>query len=789
MNPPPAPEKTNKKVSRACNTCRLKRKKCDGLDPCFFCKETKVECSYSREPRRRGPPSGYLRYTETRVTLLETLLGLCILKLRGTVAFSDLCLQSVEVLRTESKTCTQDVWDAYKVVWTTTDAAKILDDLTNTFAPFAQRTDQETFAKPLLPPPNPNMKPGSVQSPSTPSQPTFYHPKANGHSQSPSVMQTTPSPTSEQPHLSYNLPSYSMSRESFERTHTPPPQLKKCDTPVWSREEIDFSFPATSPTTSRVPLSYPSPISNAFPVATPPDVEMSTDLDYKAPADESNTAYTGSYWRSADFEATSPSSKPDFLPPTEQIDLPPQHILTNLIDVYYTHVHPSYPLLPPRHLIEPKLTAPTVSEGTTCLMLALCAYAGRLSPSNPALTVFGGDPSKIAADLWYEQARTAMSALLRKGSRLESVQTLLLLALRDHGRGSEGQAWLLIGLAVRMAQELELKPTSEVWGVCLTLDLLLSLQLGRPPGIVDALRPPPSTVKDSGDLFVQTASLCRIISRINLHLYLGLEFPAGKPLEALKAELDRWHHDLPVQFRISLGHQPERRVLEINMFYQVAIILLYRPFFKDKTTHSTFLDAASTFNVLLDKLTVNPSSLAQSNPAMIYLIFTTAIAHLSGSKLSVRPTLRLQTQLHLMNCAEALKTIGETWELARRCWRRLDRLMDVEGLNPQSEGDGSKRKRDKEEDHPARNLPGKREEPASVYTSDGLYAPPTMVDWGKDGGTLFLPGDIFDPSVNFFSSGWAPDPAGSGAMDTLSWDGEWDEKLWGKSFGFEGMMG
>ncbi|KAK0444279.1 uncharacterized protein EV420DRAFT_1751901 [Desarmillaria tabescens] len=782
MNPPPAPEKTNKKVSRACNTCRLKRKKCDGLDPCFFCKETKVECSYSREPRRRGPPSGYLRYTETRVTLLETLLGLCILKLRGTVAFSELCLQSVEILRTESKTCTQDVWDAYKVVWTGTDAAKILDDLTNTFAPFAQRTDQETFAKPLLPPPNPNLKAGGgqQQSPSTPSQPTFYQAKANGHSHSPSVMQTTPSPTSEQPHLSY---SYSMSRESFERTHTPPPQLKKCDTPVWSREDVDFSFPSTSPTTSRAPLlTYPSPISNAFPVATPPDVEMTTDLDYKGLTDESNPAYTGSYWRSANFEATSPSSKLDFLPPTEQVDLPPEHILTNLIDVYYTHVHPSYPLLPPRHLIEPKLTAPTVPEGTTCLMLALCAYAGRLSPSNPALTVFGGDPSKIAADLWYEQARTAMSALLRKGSRLESVQTLLLLALRDHGRGSEGQAWLLIGLAVRMAQELELKPTSEVWGVCLTLDLLLSLQLGRPPGIVDALRPPPSIVKDSGDLFVQTSSLCRIVSRINLHLYLGFEFPAGKPMETLKAELDRWHHDLPVQFRISLGHQPERRVLEINMFYQVAIILLYRPFFKDKTTHSTFLDAASTFNVLLDKLTVDPSSLAQSNPAMIYLIFTTAIAHLSGYKLSVRPTLRLQTQLHLMNCAEALKTIGETWELARRCWRRLDRLMDIEG----------KRKRDKEEDHPARNNPGKREEPGSVYTSDGLYAPPAMVDWGKDGvslSPLFLPGDIFDPSANIFSSGWAPDPAGSGTMDALSWDGEWDEKFWGKSFGFEGMTG
>ncbi len=115
--------------------------------------------------------------------------------------------------------------------------------------------------------------------------------------------------------------------------------------------------------------------------------------------------------------------------------------------------------------------------------------------------------------------------------------------------------------------------------------------------------------------------------------------------------------------------------------------------------------------------------------------------------------------------------------------------MDVEGLNPQSEGDGSKRKRDKEEDQPGKEPSWEEEEPASVYTSDGLYAPPSMVDWGKDGGALFLPGDIFDPSVNFFSSGWAPDPAGSGAMDTLSWDGEWDEKTLGKEFRVRGHDG
>lgn len=144
--------------------------------------------------------------------------------------------------------------------------------------------------------------------------------------------------------------------------------------------------------------------------------------------------------------------------------------------------------------------------------------------------------------------------------------------------------------------------------------------------------------------------------------------------------------------------------------------------FKDSTVQhaaDVFLDAASTFNVLLEKYrnsyipattaSSHPvSSLPLSNPNMIYLIFTVAIAHLSGYKLkqqqtqkmqqssqqrlglmdsndhSRATTVALQTQLHLLNCLDALKSIAGTWDLARRCWKTLDRLIEVEGMKPQS---------------------------------------------------------------------------------------------------------
>jgi len=167
------------------------------------------------------------------------------------------------------------------------------------------------------------------------------------------------------------------------------------------------------------------------------------------------------------------------------------------------------------------------------------------------------------------------------------------------------------------------------------------------------------------------------------------------------------------------------------MLYHVAIILLYRPISREQLNQQAtdiFLEAASTFNVLLEKyrqtqamMHSNPANdrptLSHTNPNIIYLIYTVAIAHLSGYKLrqvhqgngngssTISPTSALQTQLHLLKCLEALASIGSTWELARRCWKALDMFMEMENLKPRageipdenSSMTLGKRKRDMEE--------------------------------------------------------------------------------------------
>jgi hypothetical protein len=173
---------------------------------------------------------------------------------------------------------------------------------------------------------------------------------------------------------------------------------------------------------------------------------------------------------------------------------------------------------------------------------------------------------------------------------------------QDLGLHSDGTPSESKGKGKYSVEELAMR--RNVYGVTLILDLFLSLQLGRPSAIVQAqifsegssasypnlagsLTP---TADPRNTPFAYTVSLCRIVSCINLYLYLGISGSTNtnanadlspemstKILTSLKAELDIWHQTLPVQFRISIGHQPTREVIELNMLYNVAIILLYRP--------------------------------------------------------------------------------------------------------------------------------------------------------------------------------------------------------------------
>lgn len=72
-----ADQSKRQRVTRACDSCRSKKDKCDGAQPvCSTCASLCRPCTYKANPKKRGLPTGYIRS-------LELLWGLVFQKIRG----------------------------------------------------------------------------------------------------------------------------------------------------------------------------------------------------------------------------------------------------------------------------------------------------------------------------------------------------------------------------------------------------------------------------------------------------------------------------------------------------------------------------------------------------------------------------------------------------------------------------------------------------------------------------------------------------------------------------------
>ncbi|KAI8382278.1 fungal-specific transcription factor domain-containing protein [Blakeslea trispora] len=59
------------KISRACDECRKRKVKCDGVQPCSRCRKSNTECVFAKLPPKRGPPKQYMENLENRLQRVE----------------------------------------------------------------------------------------------------------------------------------------------------------------------------------------------------------------------------------------------------------------------------------------------------------------------------------------------------------------------------------------------------------------------------------------------------------------------------------------------------------------------------------------------------------------------------------------------------------------------------------------------------------------------------------------------------------------------------------------------
>ncbi|KAI0640400.1 fungal-specific transcription factor domain-containing protein [Trametes meyenii] len=337
-----------------------------------------------------------------------------------------------------------------------------------------------------------------------------------------------------------------------------------------------------------------------------------------------------------------------------------------LLELYFTYVHPAMPIVHKRSFMDDfrngNMCADSPYSGEsgysdaaspisassplgprkrrvpTLLLLAMFSIAARYSPRAAEVPPPEDSSMWTAGDEYMEDAKIILDRTYA-ASRPSTCQALLLLGYREVGIGAMAQAWLYVGMAVRMAQDLGLHKSAEkwtsvgrnlfskaelqerrrIWYGCVVMDKYVCAYIGRPVAIcerdfdtelpleedaeeMEAWRPHPAplVMDDVAEsrrdevspvpgriisCFNECAKLSVILSQICQTIY-AIKPATSRPAELTKLDqaLTRWSLELPEHLRFDpaapKSPPPPPHILTLHMQYWCTVLLLHRPFIR-----------------------------------------------------------------------------------------------------------------------------------------------------------------------------------------------------------------
>jgi len=328
------------------------------------------------------------------------------------------------------------------------------------------------------------------------------------------------------------------------------------------------------------------------------------------------------------------------------VQLPTLDVQHHLVNLYFTYVHPFFPVVHKQHFLVNFPIRDDRSESQVfgghpfeadshmpmqkvnkLLLLAMFALAARFWDDRlPHLGI------ENVADAGVQYAMGARQILnnIYQYSRPSTVQTLLLLGIREFGIGSMEQGWLYSGMALRMAIDLgmnrnadrwsdrgkelftpvEKQIRKQLWWSCCITDKLSAMWMGRPitfrANDYSTLKPDPTAEEDQEiwqpyppdalgqdfspvpsmimSCFREQCELSVIITDIMDQIYpvrTMQDTPRRQLLQQLEGRLHRWLVNLPDHLRYTAASShvtPLPHVLVIHSEYCAAVLLLHRAF-------------------------------------------------------------------------------------------------------------------------------------------------------------------------------------------------------------------
>ncbi|KAI9595255.1 fungal-specific transcription factor domain-containing protein [Syncephalis fuscata] len=176
------------------------------------------------------------------------------------------------------------------------------------------------------------------------------------------------------------------------------------------------------------------------------------------------------------------------------VELPPPEMSNRLISIYFARLHPFHPFV---HKAAFLRCLRDRRRPPLLLLNAIYAIAARWA-NDPSLYAEPGKPL-TAGQVFFDRARVLLDDEYDR-SELTTVQALIVMSFYQHGCSQSMSSWLLAGMAFRMAHDLGMHRDCERWGLegldrveketrrrvwwaCFVVDSMTSAALGRPLAI------------------------------------------------------------------------------------------------------------------------------------------------------------------------------------------------------------------------------------------------------------------------------------------------------------------
>ncbi|KAJ9130832.1 Acetamidase regulatory protein [Pleurostoma richardsiae] len=285
--------------------------------------------------------------------------------------------------------------------------------------------------------------------------------------------------------------------------------------------------------------------------------------------------------------------EPDRLP-VEAFQLPPRAVVDKLLDAYFNHINPGFPVIDTDVFMRQYRARDPLNPPSLLLLHAILVAGAHAFYTDT-------ERRESLKSIFFRRAKILFDARFER-NRDTIVQAALLLTW--HADGPEdvaANAWFWVGVAARNATGLGMHRDADastlvshnkrmwrrVWWLLFQCDVLVSLQYGRPQSIhledsnVQSLRA--SDFQDCGegvqvDHVIQITELCIIISGILRHQFRNPQSQEARLdyVRSTDEALAKWSLHLPQPLHMGISPSIDIWTATLHLHYNTALSLLHR---------------------------------------------------------------------------------------------------------------------------------------------------------------------------------------------------------------------